>query len=77
MLATFLGRKEPLIRESIRQTYRPHFEASEDLTNYVTARTTPRPVLPSGYGVTEVDLPQARMQEWLDNWMKDLVARIS
>ena len=43
----------------------------------MTARTTPRPVLPSGYGVTEVDLPQARMQEWLDNWMKDLVARIS
>ena len=71
-LADFLGRKEALIRESIRQSFFTRFKASEDLAAYVTARGTQRPVLPSDYGVTEIDLPQARMRQWLDKWMEDL-----
>jgi len=71
-LAAFLGRKEALIRESIRQAFRHRFEAGEDLAGYVVARGAPRPVLPSDYGRTEIDLPQARMQQWLDRWMEDL-----
>ena len=70
--ATFLNRKEPLVRESIRQTFRASFEAGEDLTGYVAALGAPRPVLPGNYGRTDVDLPQARMQEWLDRWMENL-----
>ncbi|RJT30822.1 hypothetical protein D3227_29940 [Mesorhizobium waimense] len=71
-LATFLIRNEPLIRESIRQSFRTRFDAGEDLTNYVAARAAPRLALPANYGITETELPQVRMQKWLDNWMADL-----
>ncbi|RWI33316.1 MAG: ATP-binding protein [Mesorhizobium sp.] len=71
-LATFVGRNEPLIRESIRLSFRPRFDAGEDLSAYVAARGVPRVALPDDYGITETELPQARMQEWLDSWMADL-----
>lgn len=71
-LATFLSRKEPFVRESIRHAYRGVFEAAEDLAGYVAALGAPRPALPGNYGRTEVDLPQARMQQWLDRWMGNL-----
>lgn len=71
-LATFLGRKEPLIRESIRLSFRSRFDAGEDLAKYVAARGAPRLALPDNYGITETELPQARMHGWLDTWMADL-----
>ena len=71
-LALFLDRKEALVRESIRATYWPRFERGEDLTEYVAARDAPRPTLPDGFGLREIELPQSRLALWLDAWMAGL-----
>ena len=68
-LAGFLMRKEPLLRESIRQTFRPAFAAGADLAAYVAARDAPRPALPEGFGLNAIELSNAEMVGWLDGWM--------
>lgn len=71
-LATFLGRKESVIRESIRETFRPAFHAGEILSGYVAARDAARPTLPTDFGLQHVELTTAEMQGWLDQWMTRL-----
>jgi hypothetical protein len=70
-LSTFLGRKEGAIRESIRESFRPVFNAGGSLNNYVAARDAPRPELPAEYGLRHVELTNAEMRAWLDQWMAD------
>ena len=71
-LALFLDRREPLVRESIRATYRPRFERGEDLEKYVAARDAPRPTLPDGFGLRKIELPQSQLAMWLDAWTDGL-----
>lgn len=76
-LAAFLTRKEPQIRESLRQSFWPRFVAGENLGAYVEARATPRPVLPQDFGIRAIELTQAQMQDWLEGWMQEREAKLS
>ncbi len=70
-LSAFLTRKDRIIRESVRATFRPSYEAGADLRLYVAARDAPRPQFPDDYGRTTINLDQDAMQLLLDTWMAE------
>ncbi|QOZ06634.1 hypothetical protein XH96_03205 [Bradyrhizobium sp. CCBAU 51765] len=70
-LAAFLSRKSPLIRESIRASYRPLFASGADLDPYINARDSDWPRLPLRFGLKFISLPQNILDQWLTQWMMD------
>jgi hypothetical protein len=64
-LAAFLQRRQALIRESVRNAFRPAFDGGGDLAAYVAARDSPRPTLPDGIGQQRLQLRQGELEGWL------------
>lgn len=68
-LSAFLGRSEPMVRESLRASYLSVFRSGGDLSAYVKAMEAPRPELPGDYGHRSIALTNATMMGWLARWL--------